>query len=127
MTKPVKQKDKSDCAAAVAAMLTSTTMADFKKEHGPTPKLGYWNTNVFDYAKKHNLFLDNWYEKKYFRGRLRKYQKAYITVVSERDPKKLHAIYWDGHSIYDPSPKTKNGRDIKTYDVVMVVYFTTNK
>lgn len=122
-TKSIKQKEKTDCCAAVAAMLTNTSIEEFKKDYGTTPDMGYWNCNVFDYAEKHNIFLFNWYEKKYYRGRLRKNQRAFISVVSERDPKKTHAIYWDGEQIYDPHPYVENGRDIKTYNVRMVVYF----
>ena len=122
--RPIKQEEKSDCCAAVAAMLTNSTLAEFKKDYGPTPELGYWNTNLFDYAEKYGIYIDEWYEKKHYRGRLRKCQKAYVSVVSERYPDKIHAIYWDGSKIYDPSPSVKDGRDIKTYDVIRVVYFS---
>jgi len=124
-TKPIKQEEKSDCCAAVAAMLTgSSSMELFKKHYGPTPKLGYWNVNLFDYAEAFGWFIDRWYEGKYFRGRLKKGKRAYVVVVSERYPNKTHALYWDGYQIYDPSPLVENGRDIKTYDVIRVVYFT---
>ena len=121
---PVKQEEKTDCCAAVAAMLTGTSIKDFKKMFGPAPKNGYWNCNVLDYAEKHNIFLVDWYEKKSYRGRLRKNQKAYVTVVSERYPEKTHAIYWDGNQIYDPHPEVEDGRDIRTYDVVRVIYLS---
>jgi hypothetical protein len=124
MTKAIKQECKTDCCAAVAAMLTKSSIKEFKKDFGPAPEEGYWNCNVFDYAEKHNIFLSDWVEKKYYRGRLRKDQIAMVTVVSERMPDKVHAIFWDGKQIYDPHPEAKNGRDIKTYDVVRVVYFT---
>lgn len=125
-TKSIKQEEKSDCCAAVAAMLTNTSLKLFKQEYGPTPELGYWNCNLFDYAEAFGLYISKWYEGKHFKGRLRKGQKAYVAVVSERKPDKTHAIYWDGYQIYDPSPLVEDGRDIKTYDVIRVVYFTEN-
>lgn len=124
ITIPIKQEELSDCCAAVAAMLTGTTITEFKEKFGPPPSLGYWNTQLFDYAEKYNLFISDWYEGKHFRGKLRRGQKAYITVVSERYPDKSHAIFWDGFKIYDPHPSVKDGRDIKTYKVMRVVYFT---
>ena len=108
----------------ISFMAKKLATKPIKQEYGPPPEIGYWNVNLFDYAEHFGLFLDKWYEGKYFKGRLRKGQKAYVVVVSERYPDKTHAIYWDGYQIYDPSPSVKDGRDIKTYDVVRVVYFT---
>lgn len=42
---------------------------------------------------------------------------AFLTVKSENNPKRFHAIYWDGHQIYDPNPKVENKRPLADYKI----------
>ena len=42
---------------------------------------------------------------------------ALVNVESERHKDGLHAIYWDGESVYDPNPYTKDGRPLSSYKI----------
>lgn len=122
----VKQTGDSDCVAAVAAMATGTSMMEFKKFAGDV--FGPYETvELLKYLLNHDyiggfLMFDN-------AGKIEenvhdfavsipvKGHPAIITVKSERFPDKQHAVYWDGHRVWDPNQEVKTKRSLSSYEI----------
>jgi len=43
---------------------------------------------------------------------------ALLVVQSERFEEKLHAVFWDGEKVFDPSPLVKTWREISSYKIM---------
>lgn len=130
----IKQNSDNDCVPCVAAMVTGRTpeeYIEFVDEHSPfdigmdqsfkiwlahnSLYAGAGSTEVFN-PEIHTLAgkeLDGptIAVKITLIGRL-----GHLGVTSERFDDTEHALYWDGHQIWDPNPESDDGRNIWSYD-----------
>jgi len=123
--KPIKQVlgDKR-CVACVSAMATDTTVEEFEAFMQELQSVySFINTEAPYGDIEMNLYLMRYGLKlgdtKYPNSDgFPDSKPASVTVKSENYPGINHAIYWNGKQIFDPSPKSENGRPFSDYKVV---------
>ena len=126
----MKQKSGSnDCLAVVAAMIVKKPLKDFKSKYSPDSKKCYSDRQLCDYLI-HNGWgywigigispigykIDSKESKINLEISIKGYP-AYVAVESEVVKGGRHAIYWDGHKVWDPNPDVKDGRPLSDYKI----------
>ncbi len=123
--KTIKQNDDVSCVAAVAAMITNTTMKEF--EDWIEEKPPYSDIDLHRYVLKKGYVLGygaevskklNAESNLYINFSIRD-NPAYVVVKSERFPGIMHAVYWDGKVVRDPNPEAADERSIDEFDVII--------
>lgn len=133
--KTIKQDDEHSCVACVVAMITQTSVEEFRKFinynnppytdrdaaryllwHGYAMGIGFDNGNkeVLEPEDTIQITFD-----------LKDYE-AYVVVTSMRFPGEYHAVYWDGERIHDPNPDIK-GAGLPLNEYVVHSWFPVYK
>lgn len=123
----MKQENNRDCVAAVAAMATETTLAQFKFEVDEHSDGGYSDIDFIAYCARHGVLVggmaygpdDDLITEAVAQGYLKIMidQPEYVGCQSERFPGKEHALYWDGKKVWDPNPDVLDGRPLPEYKI----------
>ena len=117
-----------DCVAVVAALVTNTTVKEFKKERGKCPKRGYTDRDIYLYLANRNMSMGASFNTKDIKNvRINtvlkttltlKSARAYVVVKSETFKGFYHVIYWDKKQVWDPNPNVKDGRPRSDYKIL---------
>jgi len=119
MTKLIKQKTPKDCWPTCLAMALNITHSEMKRKIGSTlwKQVCQLGTTFeiekklmakFDLAWEHDwwsLWPDNNHVSTYFLRHVLWGRRAIISVKSKNNLDGMHAIYWNGKELFDPSPK----------------------
>jgi len=116
------------CVACVGAMATNSSVEEFEKFVGK--KAPFSDIDLYKYLLSKGYLLGYGMENKdeIILNEKMKIQiewkmegtPCYILVVSETQKETPHAIYWDGARVFDPNPKTKDGRELCSYKILFV-------
>ena len=128
--------DTKDCLACVAAMITSTTVKEFK-DFCTKNNLCLWDDfSLYSYIRLYGYFPGVVFKAKQFYdddGVLLFSGPAYLVVESDseeiRDAGATHAVLWDGKKVRDPSPSITERalEDYRIHWVVPISQCTTEK
>jgi len=116
-----------DCVPAVAAMITDTSIAEFKKEF-PTADEGYSDYEFCKYLFDRGFIcgfhvdLSQFPEKVTAETKVKvefrlKECSAYVVVKSDCGLNE-HAILWYNGKVYDPNPMKKNEVSLSEYEIL---------
>lgn len=127
MTKPLKQtQGDKRCVSFTVAMATDTTPEEFERfvaempGHNRKSEPPYEDIHVYSYLLSKGFLAGLGFVKPDNVGGVIsmryevKNNPAYLVV---QGPACEHAVFWDGHMIYDPSPDTPNGKDPSEYQI----------
>lgn len=117
------------CVSFVAAMATGTTPEEFERFVSEMKGYGrseppYEDIHVYSYLLSKGLLCGLGFvaqQPKLGAFTLRydvMDHPAYLVVAG---PSTDHAVYWDGQHIFDPDPRTSNGRDPNEYHIKLWV------
>ena len=144
MTKRIIQKDTWSCFACIAAMITGETAEDVFKFIGhdgsgydedskhPEKRRAFDYPEIIKYLIEHRYAIGTWsiFEEPTdispfceiqfnikFEG-----NPAILSVPSSRlGGECTHVIYWDGESLFDPSPSAKENPEFSDYKVLKYI------
>ena len=122
----MKQTESNDCMAATAAMITGTTLNEAKQAMKQTED-GYFSfPEVMLYCAKHGLTVGDYaLDLPPVSVELGKVEFSYsikipalVVVETFAGPVcNLHALYWDGNMVHDPSPAQPDGLPLHSYRI----------
>ena len=125
--------DEKRCVSCVAAMATGTTIEEFENFIGSDPP--YSDADLCKYLLHKNYVLGgqgftNLQEVTLDEDTLLRTEwqmrniPCYLVVESETQTEAPHAIYWDGEKVWDPNPRTQDGRILRSYKILIVFRIT---
>lgn len=137
------QQNSWSCYACVAAMITGQTLKDvceyvghdgsYYKEDSthPEKKAGFGHVEIWKYLLEYGYTVGTYsifqepsnidgYDEIQFSIKIGEC-RAILQVVSKMLPNCTHIIYWDGKTIFDPSPSAEKSPSLSDYQVLKFI------
>ncbi len=128
MTKRITQSNDKNCLACVLAMIVGESeqyVLDWFEHQGPA----YRDEDSWIFLAHHGIYLGIYVQFEDSDGGSMHPKSSYditvkiqgrpcyIVVRSSRFEGKFHAIFWDGHKVYDPNPEMQDDPPLSLYMV----------